>query len=229
MAAPLSAIWDRGLDILNSLRDATTNTMRVFLGDAVVGGRESDAAELWQHIGFASRPPKAEKGKPEGAPQALLLRGARDAVIATRDPRGQKLAGELDYGETCVYGPGETGTAQGRMVIKKTGTVALYTRAGNTESGGGMTVLLDPATDSVSIVNSKGYGLVINGDGVTLTAGDSALTLKSSGDCSLVGKQKTQVDGASIVLGSVALPVVSAVLKGPAGILGTPALKVLVE
>lgn len=228
-------LWDRGVAILNSVRNAKTNTLTVNLGDDEGGITESSGAEWWQHVGFASRPAKVSQDENErkknGGPQAVLLRGSdRDAVIASRDTRTHSLYASLDYGEVCVYGAGEDGKAQGRVFVKKDGSIHLYTRAGNASSGDGMTVSLDAKNNRVTAINGKGFGLIVDEDGVTLTAGEAALVLKSTGDIALSGTSTTLVDGLSVMLGSAATPTpLSAAIKGPTGVAGSPSLKVKIE
>jgi len=215
------------MDILSTVRDTVTKTILANLGDIATEQSESDEAEWWQHVGLASRPSKANKIGHVAAQCVTLRTGGRDAVIASRDLRGQALAGNLQPGETCIYASGETGTAQARILLKADGSINLYTREGNTESGGGMAIMLTPSSDTISVVNSAGFGLVIDGNGVKLTAGGSGLSLASDGTTKLVGTGMTQVDGATILLGSQAVPGVNAVLTGPVGMTGKPSLKVL--
>jgi len=236
MAAPsLGALWDRGIAILNTLRNAKTNTMTANLGDDEGNITESSGAEWWQHIGFASRPskvsPELKDRQKSGGPQAVILRGSdRDCVIASRDTRCHSLYGSLDYGETCVFGSGEDGKAQGRMVIKKDGSVFLYTRAGNATDGNGMTVSLDATNNQVSLLNGKGYGIIINEDGITLTAGDAAIEIKSSGGINITATKTACIDGNTIALGAAALPLPAFfAIRGPTGVSGAPSTKVLME
>lgn len=223
-----------GVDILNAERDEETKVVLLQTGD-VVGAAEGgggtvdgERVEHWQHVGLVSIPPKPEAGK--SACQGIVVRRSNhDACIATRDLRGQELAGQLKYGETCIYAAGETGTAQGRVILKQNGSINLYTRAGNTEGGAGMGVFVDPENDQISILNSKGYGIVINGDGVFLSAGGAiGLKLESSGDVSLVATGKCQIDGGGICLGSTAVPGLNSALVGVTGIAGVASTKVLI-
>lgn len=222
-----------GVDILNARRDDETKSVLVQTGDVVgaasdgAASAEADDAAWWQHVGLVSLPPKPEAGK--AAAQAVVVkRGDRDVVIGSRDLRGQELAGALTYGETCLYAAGEDGKGQARALLKKTGAIALYTRKGNVETGAGMGIFVDPDADQISIINSKGFGIVINADGVFVTAGASAgLSLKASGEVSLVGTGKCQVDGGGICLGSIAVPGVNSVLVGVTGIAGVASTKVL--
>jgi hypothetical protein len=217
-----------GIEILKTTVDKVTGAISAQIGDVLQEIAESDDAEWWQQAGLVSRPPRPVAKKL--AAQAIgLRRRGRDILIACRDLRGLKLAGELDDGETCLYAPGPDGTAQGRILIKKDGSIHLYTRAGNTPDGGGMIVTVDPTTDTIALVNAAGYGLIIDGEGARLTAKGAAVALTPAGDASLIGKGMTQVDGASIVIGSVAVPVANAALKGPTGIAGTPSLKTVIE
>jgi hypothetical protein len=227
----LSSVFQVGLDILSTVRDTVTKTILANLGDVVTEQSESDEAEWWQHVGFASRPSKADKTAHVAAQCVTLRTGGRDAVIASRDLRGQTLAGNLQPGETCIYASGDSGTAQARILLKADGSINLYTREGNTESGGGMAIMLTPSSDTISIVNSAGFGLVISPDGVKLTAGDAGLTLDASGGIKLVGTATTQIDGTTIALGAnpAMNPATNSVLTGLVGMTGKPSLKVLSE
>ena len=231
----LGDIFDRGIAILNSFRNTKTNTMTVSLGDDEGGITESTGAEWWQHVGFASRPSKVSQDENErkksGGPQAVILRGSdRDCVIASRDTRCHALYGSLDYGETCVFGSGDDGKAQGRMVIKKDGSVFLYTRAGNSPSGDGMTVALDASKNQLTLINGKGFGIIINEDGITLTAGDAAIEVKASGGINITATKTACIDGKTIALGAKALPLPAfTAIRGPTGVSGAPSTKVLME
>lgn len=119
----LSSVFQVGLDILSTVRDAVTKTILANLGDVVSEQSESDEAEWWQHVGFASRPSAPNKLGRTAAQCVALRTGGRDAVIASRDLRGQALAGNLQPGETCIYAAGETGTAQARVLLKKDGSI----------------------------------------------------------------------------------------------------------
>lgn len=224
-------VWnvvERGLQILNTTREAVTNTILATLGDENGTVTDSADSEWWQHIGFASRPSKPEKGK--GGPQAVLVRaGDRDACIASRDTRCNPIYGALDYGEFCVYAPGYDGLGQARVFGKKDGSLFLYTRVGNSSNGAGMTVSLDATNNRLTAINGAGFGLIVDESGVTLTAGQASLRLGADGTVSLVGTAQTQVDGATVVLGSVAVPVVNSAVKGPTGIAASPSAKVLIE
>lgn len=231
MASPTrNRIWDRGLGVLNTDRDEKTNTITASLGDEVQGADISDNAEWWQHIGFASRPSKPEQGV--AGPQVVALCASDgDVCIASRDVRCHGIYGALDYGETCLFAGGEDGTGQARVLLKKDGGIHLYTRRGNTPSGAGMVVQLDAQNNAIRLLNGSGFGLIIDADGVRVTAGANGggLTVGADGGVKLIAKQQVQVDGATVLLGSVAVPVVNAALKGPTGITAVPSVKVLIE
>jgi len=217
-----------GADVLRTTLTDKTRSILVQIGDVVAKVIDADNVEWWQTVGLISRPPKAQPEK--AACQVVVLRrGDRDIVIASRDLRGQALTGSLADGETCVYAAGDSGQGQARILLKRNGSINLYTRTKNQPDGKGMAIMVNPDNDSISVVNSKGFGLFIDENGVRLTAKDSALTLGSNGDCSLVGKQKSQVDGASIVLGSLLAPGVNSALTGVTGIAGKASLKTLIE
>jgi hypothetical protein len=134
MAAPdLSGLIQVGYAILATTVSKATSKILVQLGD-MRGATDTDNAEWWQHIGFASRPSKAVKDK--SAAQGVVVKGGdRDTCIASQDARGVELYGNLQDGETCVYAAGPDGTAQGRALFKGDGSVTLYTTADNTPDG----------------------------------------------------------------------------------------------
>lgn len=221
-------LWKRGLDVLNTVVDATTKTITAMLGDAVGEETSSANAEWWQHVGFASRPSKPTKGQPS-AQVVTLTASDEDAVIASRDVRGQVIYGALSHGETCIYASGEDGASQGRVLLKTDGSINVYTRAGNTSGGAGMAIMVTPATNTISLVNGLGFGIIISEVGLKFTAGDSAISLNADGSIKITAKGQAQIDGATVVLGSIAIPLVNAALKGPTGIAGVASLKVLIE
>lgn len=130
--------------------------------------------------------------------------------------------GNLAEGELCISAFQD---AIARILLKKNNSINLYTKKGST----GMVISMDPDTDTISIVNSKGYGIIVDGDGIKITAKDSGLQLGADGNVKLIGKQQTQVDGASVMLGSVGVPGVNSALHGPVGLSGIASLKVLIE
>ncbi len=229
MAAPSNGtMWDRGVGILNTKRDSTTNTMLVQLGDEYGTVTESNEAEFIQQIGFASCASKPTKGQP--GPQATILRASdRDVCIATSDARCHPIYGSLTYGEFCIYAAGDDATGQVRIFGKADGSISLYTRVGNTSSGDGMIIQLDPVANTASVLNGMGFGMIADSTGVTITAGDAALRLNADGTITLIGKGQTQIDGTTIMLGSVGVPVVNAALHGATGVSGVASLKVLIE
>jgi hypothetical protein len=97
----------------------------------------------WQHVGFASRPPKPVAGK-QAAQAVVIKRGDRDIAIASQDLRGLETYGNLAEGETCVYAPGADGNSQGRVIIKDDGSVTLYTTDSNTRDGNTVAFRISP-------------------------------------------------------------------------------------
>lgn len=223
----LSGLFQVGIDILKSKVSAVTKAILVQTGDVGNEASEADNVEWWQHAGFVSLPsdPRAKQAACQGV---IIRRGDHDVCIASRDLRGLELAGQLKPGETCIYGGGALGAAQGRMLIKQNGSINLYTREGNSSTGAGMGIFINPDDDSISIVNSQGFGMLIKSDGVYLTSGDAGLSLKGN-SAKLVATGQTQVDGAGIILGAVGVPGVNSALAGPAGITGLPSAKVLIQ
>lgn len=229
MPPPSRSGWFQiGIDILNTIVDAATQSILAQTGDALNQVTESDRNEWWQHVGFISRPSKPDPKK-ASAQGVVIRQGDHDAVIASRDLRGQELKGSLDYGETCVYAPGTDGKGQARTLYKKDGSIHHYTRVGNSPTGAGMVMQLDASGNAARVLNGLGYGIVIDEDGVSITSKDASLTLAANGDVTLVGKGNTQVDGSGIVIGSLAAPGINSALTGVTGIAGKASLKVLIE
>lgn len=218
-----------GVDILTTTIAEATKKITAQIGDVNGAGQaEGDNVEWVQHVGFASRPPKAEPGK-QAAKGFGIRHGSRNVLFGSQDVRGLEIYGALADGETAVYATGEDGKGQARALFKKNGSVTLYTKQGNTEGGTGMMIQLDAAGGGFTLLDSYGNGIVSGPDGLTLTAKGAALTLGQNGDAKLVAKGKAQMDGSSVVLGSNVVPVVKAALTGPTGIAGVASLKVLIE
>ncbi len=228
-AASLADAFIMGIEILKTTLTETTKKIVAQIG-TVNGDGQTDADNVdWvQHVGFASRPAKAEPGK-EAAQGFGIRRGGRDVIFASQDLRGLEIYGNLKDGETAIYAVGEDGEGQARALFKKDGSVTLYSRKGNTASGAGMMIGIDAMGGAIRLVNDQGYGIIIDGDGVSITAKGAALILKSGGDCSLIGKGKCQIDGGGICIGSMAVPGVNSAITGVTGIAGKASLKVLIE
>ena len=228
MAMDLSGLIQVGFDVLTTTVDATTKKITAQLGSVVGKTTDTDGAEWWQHYGFASRPPKPDAGK-EAAQAVVIRMGDHDIVIASQDLRGLELYGRLDHGETCIYAAGPDGKAQGRILIKKDGSISLFSKKGNVADGTGMLIQLDAMNNAIRLLNASGHGLIIDDEGVKLTTGKAGLSLTAGGDAKLIGTGKTQVDGSGVVIGSAAVPGVNSALTGVTGIAGKASLKVLIE
>jgi len=133
------------------------------LGDVIAESAESQQAEVWQSVGFASRPSKATAGS--AAAQAVTIRTSlRDLVVATRDSRSAEMYGQLSDGETALYAAGATGTAQARVLLKDDGTINLVTTDDNTSSG--QTHLFQFGPEGMKILTKWGY-IVFDENGIT--------------------------------------------------------------
>lgn len=218
-------IFQVGIGVLRTIV-SETKAILAQTGDAATNRTEADGVAWWQHIGFLSRPSKAEAGKRSAEAIALRFHG-HDVIIASRDLRGLELAGELKDGETCVYAPGADGKGQARTLYKADGSIHHYTRVGNSESGAGMTVQLDAQGNAIRVLNGDGFGLIIGPEGVVLTAGESTLTLNADGSWSCIGTGDAQMDGTSILLGATGVPGLNSAIMGPAGLAGVPNPKII--
>lgn len=227
MSGDLKGLFKVGYDVLASSISPKTKKVLLQIGSVVGQTVDSDAVEQIQHYGFTSRMPRPDPGK-TAAQVVVLCTGSRDIAIASQDLRGLELYGSLDYGEVAIYSAGEDGKGQARITLKKNGSVNLYTRKGNVDTGAGMLIQIDAIAGKLTMINDKGYGLVVDQDGVKMTAGDAGLAINGDGSIKMIGKSKVQIDGSSILLGSKAAPVVNAALVGPTGLAGVASTKVLI-
>ncbi len=92
-----------------------------------------------------------------------------------------------------------------------------------------MVIQLDAENNTIRLLNGDGNGIIISSAGITLTAGDSGLTLGSDGTIKMVGTGQVQVDGSTVVLGSVVVPGVNSALVGVTGVSGRSSLKCMIE
>mgnify|MGYP000987997587 FL=1 len=137
-----------GVDILNTEVAQKTGNITCQTGDVVNQDVESQGVEWIQHVGYASRPPNPDAGV--AACQGVIIeRGGRDTCIASQDARGQQLAGILKPGETCMYGAGADGLAQGRVICKQDGSVTLFTTSDNTSNGKSVYLRIKPTAFEV--------------------------------------------------------------------------------
>lgn len=199
---------DIGHDVLTTVRNTKNGAISAQIGDAVSKETCADGAEWWQHVGFASRPAKAEPGK--SACQVLSTeRTDRDICYASRDLRGTLAYGELGEGETCIYANGPNASGTGRVMLTDDGTeatVTIETKQGNASNG-------TPVTIKVSSIGQ-----------VVITAGASTVTIDQSGTVTI---DATNIElggsgGTSIVKDAAALQAWVAIIgTGLAG-LGVP-------
>lgn len=197
-------LFQIGVDILNTSVSTKTRKILAQTGSNVGQGQvDADNVEWWQHVGFASRPAKPVKGKE--AAQALVVRtGTIDAAIASQDLRSLPVYGELDHGETCLYAGGVDGKAQGRVLLKKDGSVNIFTKSGNTSGGNGMGIFVNP-DGSISIASHNGAAVLIETDGsLKLFNGSGGIQIKADGSVNVASSGKLQVSGASVTLGGPA-------------------------
>lgn len=192
-----------GLDILTTTVNEKTKKILAQLGDVFRQSTDTDNAEWWQHVGFASRPPKPQAGK-ASAQAASLSAGDHDIIFASQDLRGLELYGALGHGETCLYAAGENGTGQARLLLKGTGAIAFYTTEGNSATGNAVTLQLLPSgaihigspIGGISIADGKMTLMTASGAGVQLASGGVTLTgtaVTANGSVVLGGPSATGV------------------------------------
>jgi hypothetical protein len=160
---------DIGHDVLGTSINTKNGAISAQIGDSVSSETVADEAEWFQHVGFASRPSKAELGK--SACQVLSLeRTDRDVCYASRDLRGASIYGALGEGETCLYANGPNGSGTGLLTLKddgQTATISISTKQGNASGGGAIKIE----------VSSAGT--------VTISAGPATLTVDQSGSVTI--------------------------------------------
>lgn len=153
------------INILNTSLSDGDNTILAQLGDVINNQSYYNDAQWMQHVGFASLPPVAVAG--QSASEAMIYHTTeRDYVFASRDYNSQNKYGSLQPGETCLYGAGTDGKAQGKCLINKDGQIILSTTTTNTDSGQPVSFSVKP--DSVSI-NTPWGSLVFSQSGIYLS------------------------------------------------------------
>lgn len=199
-----------GRDILWTGLQGSYKILMAQIGDAA-SSVPGELVEVWQHIGFASRPPKPNAdGK---SSQGITLNtGHYPVCIATRDARYNERVGALGDGETCIYAAGENGEGQARVMLKGDSSINLYTSAA--AGGTGMGVFVTPGSDSVLVNNASGMAVKVSADGVEIITPNGAVTVGSN--LQIVSKGKVSVSGTNIVLGGPAAQAVLTVQDLPA-------------
>lgn len=211
-----------GYDVLSTTLSAVKGMILAQLGDSKNQAVESDGAEIWGPGGFLFRPSKAVVGGV--ACQALgFRRSDRDVIIGLKDARGQALAANLLDGELCLYAPGTDGTAQGRILIKANGTIALYTAQGNASGGPSVTIQANASDGSIKLANQ--YGTIsMDSSGIKIGFKNGGAIQLDANGISLIG-QAIGLNGASVSLGANAT---QPVVWGPSGVSGVGSTSVKV-
>jgi len=199
MPAPsLASMFQIGVDVLRTVRSAATRSIVAQTGNVVGETTDADQVEWWQHVGFLSRPSKADSGR-KAAQAVVIRRGDHDVAVASKDERGQELAGNLLDGETCIYAPGEDGTGQARVLLKANGSVAIFTAKDNQAGGAGVTINVN--ADGTIYLASELGGVAITADKITvLSAAGSGVEFSSSG-ATMIGNV-VNVNAGSVNLGA---------------------------
>jgi hypothetical protein len=207
------------VDVLSTARNTKNGALSAQLGDSVNGETTADGAEWFQHVGFASRPSRAEPGKPSC--QALVVETTgRDVCYASRDLRGSLAYGELGEGESCVYANGPNNTGTGVIAARDDGTTAtleLLVKRGNSSGGAAVRVIV--SSDGSVTVESGAASVVVDGVTGAVAVHGTSVTLGSSGGAPVVvdpGTLTAWLTTVSTALSGLGVPVTP-----PAGILST--------
>ncbi len=228
-----------GVDIMSTYVSSKTKKILATLGDVKNSIVESKDAEFLQTSGLVSRPPQASKGN--SAAQATILRtGDRDIILSCTDLRGLELQGNMLDGETCLYAAGETGVAQGRVLLKSNGNVAVYTTKDNAVGGDSICISVNASDNSVTAVTP--YGAIrLDSTGVSMVTANATpggkgagIKIGTDGDVSITGKTVTinagtfSVPGACLLGTSAAPTPANAALHGTTGSGGVPSASVFI-
>lgn len=207
-ANSFSSIIKIGEDVLGTSIGAVKNMISAQLGDSVNGDVESDNAEWWQHVGFASRPSKANPGE-SGCQVLAIEESDYDICFASRDTRVASIYGSLGPGETCIYAGGPDGKGTGRILLKNDGSTetlsALVLKSSNQEP-----IILQLTSEGKVVLAAGSNGAInIDSDGIKLVSGKD-IQLGATGSTTIIGQQ-LGLNAASVSLGANATdPVVLA-------------------
>jgi hypothetical protein len=174
-----------GLDVLGTTVDAAAKIIRANIGDVTHEDSEFDAAEWWQHVGFASRPRKPEPGK-QSAQVVTVRRSDFDACISSRDVRDGAVFSDLNHGETAIYAMGGDGAGTARVflradntieiknvnasiTVKPSGEIVIKNATGNVTLDASGKVALGLAAPQFGVVNELGFNAFLAAS-KTLTA-----------------------------------------------------------
>lgn len=209
MASPSSSgVFQVGINVLNSVIDKVTGTVLFITGDVASQTPEADNVEAWGQLGVLSRPSNPAPGK-AAAECITIRRGDRDVAICARDQRGQLLSGNLQPGETCLYAGGADGSAQGRVLLKATGAVSIYTTKGNVAGGAGMGIFVNP-DGSVSVLSHTGAAFTIGADGsVKVFNKAGAIQVMPDGTVKIGSTKAIAIAAPNVTVGSAAQPLVT--------------------
>jgi hypothetical protein len=221
-------------DVLRIDRDPSTNAILLQTGDVTrsdIANDAQDGAEMWGLPGIVSLP-TLPVAKDDAAQGVFLARGDRDIALALRDVRFLEKMGVLKPGEICIFASGEDGNGQGSVFLKQDGSINLMTKENNDPSGTDMGVFVLPNTNTIALQNAKGFGILVNDDGITLTTKKASIVLKEDGTINITSSDgPVCVDGTTIGLGNPAqlVPTVNNAIIGASGQTGVPSTKVFIQ
>jgi hypothetical protein len=141
MAAPsLRSAFAFGLDVMSTALDAATNAITAVLGNTTSGSTDSKDNEwMGSGPGFVSLPAPPTSGAPSC--QVVAIRqGDKNVVIAAKDYRACSQYANLQPGEACMFAT----VGQARVLVKKDGSITLYTTDDNTATGNPVYFTLSP-------------------------------------------------------------------------------------
>ena len=227
-SSPMETIRVADVLAVSSGTSNANNSVLLTLGNAVSGEIYTTQAILYNSPGIYSVPlPSgtidnqgnytATNVSPTACQAVCYVQNSNWVVMQVRDTRGQTNQGNIQPGEIALQVLG----AQARIILKQDSSINLYTL----NNGSSMGLFIAPNEDTISCINSKGYGFQITDVGVNIFASTSApaggsLSLKTDGNTSLLGTKVTQIDGANIVLGSnpALNPITNAICINPTAI-----------
>lgn len=210
-------LFDIGVDILVSTLQPNGSIL-VQTGDSTSESADTDAAEWWQHTGFASRPAVPSRGA--SSCQGIAFRSNdRDVIVASRDVRGTTIYGNLSDGETCVY----ASAGQARQLFKKNGSISQITTNDNTATGTTVGTYVGP--DKIQLYNEHG-SITIDANGITLAVAGGQAGLQIGSVVATLSGQQVQVSGMAVAVAGQTITAIGtpgALPPGPTSALSGPA------
>jgi hypothetical protein len=193
--------------IMGTVSNPQNNNISATTGDAVSGEVSGPSTQMWQHVGFASKPAFPQPGI-ASAQSLNLVRANGDISIASKDLRDNDIYGNLGPGETCLYARGPLNEGMARVSLKADGSVTLSTTTepvggiagmSNSDSGVGVYLRIDP--DRLSFIAPWGK-LIFDKSGFHVQTQTGASIDLSNISIPLGGVNMCRINASSVIIDS---------------------------